>query len=437
MISSSSLSLKGLKRYSRVAALTAVALTVTAASAGPLFYLPNGQGGWNAYEFESGTTTLSTAFSTASSRTFPGSGVVGPNAGVTGSVVTVRNSAQNTLLDTVRGVNFGGNSMWLGLSDDPTLVPGAIEGGNTSGNPLPAAGQVPVLGERGYGFRWQSGAAFTYQNWGGGEPNNFGAGENGVEMVAGGTWNDNGPPAQPALTRSYIVEYNLNLAARPGFLSGTPGGVGTFGVDIRRGIGTLNSIRDLDTTTRNNTGTVTSAVVTTINFKDPDAAGGEARFGSASRAVFPGDTPGTDDNDFSLVAHGIIRITVEGDYTFGFSGDDGSSLRINGANFISKSGGGMAAGDTLQFDSPTGDSNTLGVTHLTPGDYPLEFTFFERGGGAFVELYAGQGVITDRSSSSLFLIGSPGGLQLVPEPGSMALLGLTAAGLLNRRRRKA
>ena len=38
--------------------------------------------------------------------------------------------------------------------------------------------------------------------------------------------------------------------------------------------------------------------------------------------------------------------------------------------------------DTLAFDNPTGDSNVLGVAHLTPGDYPIEFDFFERAGGA-------------------------------------------------------
>lgn len=426
------------RRWAAAATLAAGAFSLSTVFAGPLFYLQNGQGGWNAYEVETGGVTLPAAFSTAAGRTFPGSGTVGPNAGVPGRVLTIRDGAQNTAFNVVRGNNFGGNSMWLGLTDDPTLVAGASEAGNTGGNALPAAGVAPVAGQRGFGYAWQSGASFTYQNWGGGEPNNAGTGENGVEMTSSGSWNDNGPPNQAALTRQYIVEYGLNLPSRPGFLPGAAGTVGQWAVDVRRGIGTLNSIRDAEAGIRSGSGTVTSGFATTINFKDPQAAGGEARFGSASRAIFPGDNPAIDDEDFVLTAHGVIRITIEADYTFGFSGDDGSSLRITGATFTGKpTGNGAAAGDTLQFDAPTGDSNTLGVTHLTPGDYPVEFTFFERAGGAFVELYAGQGVITDRASASLFLIGSPGGLQLVPEPGTVSLAGISAMALLARRRRRA
>ena len=174
---------------------------------------------------------------------------------------------------------------------------------------------------------------------------------------------------------------------------------------VVKGAGTLANIKDAQAALRNGAGTATNTTSPTINFKDPDNAGGEGAFGAASRATFPGDVAGTDDNDFLLIATGRIRITTEDDYTFGFSGDDGSSLRIAGANFTAKNGGGAAAGDTLQFDTPTGDSNTLGVTHLTPGDYDLQYEFFERDGGAFTELYAAQGVHTDRLDGSFRLIG--------------------------------
>lgn len=415
-----------------------LAMPAVVSLAGPVVFLPNGQGGFNAYELESTAVTLPTAFSTAAGRTFPGAETVAANAGVTGHVVTIRSAAQNALLEQVRSINFGANSAWIGLTDDSTLVAGASEGGNTSGNPLPTAGQEPVSGQRGFGYKWQSGELFTYQNWNGGEPNNAGTGENGVELTAGGGWNDNGPPNQAALTRQYVVEYNLNLGAKPGFQSGQAGGAGTFGVTVVRGAGTLNSVRDAQAVLRGTGGTRNTATTATINFKDPDAAGGGGKFGNTNKATFPGDTAATDNDDFALLATGTIRITAESDYTFGFSGDDGGFLRIIGATFTSRTGGTAAAGDTLQFDGPTGDSNTLGVTHLTPGDYPIQYLFFERAGGAFTELYAGPGVITDRASTSLQLIGDTanGGLALVPEPSALGLVALVGVpGLLRRRRR--
>lgn len=408
------------------------------ASAGPMFFLPNGQGGWNAYELEGGAVDDATAFNTAAGRTFPGAESVGPSA-VTGHVVTIRSQAQNDQIFGVKEMNFGvGSSMWIGLSSDGTLVPGAGPATNTSGLPDPAQGQEPVSGQRGFGFKWQSGEAFTFHNWAGGEPNNFGTGETGAEMRGDGLWNDNGPPSQPGLTRPYIVEYNLNLASRPQQAGLPQGSAGNFGVRVIKGAGTMNNIKDAQAAIRNGAGTVFNSTASVINYKDPDAAGGAGAGFGATRAVFPGDVAGTDDDDFAMIATGRIHIATTDDYTFGFSGDDGSSLRIIGATFTSKTNG-SAAGDVLQFDGPTGDSNTLGVTHLAAGDYDLEYEFFERAGGAFTELYAAEGVHTDRGDGSFRLIGDTanGGLPLVavPEPGCLSLLGIGAAAMLRRRKR--
>jgi hypothetical protein len=407
--------------------------------AGPIFFLQNGQGGWNAYELEGGQVDEVTAFNSAASRTFPGAESVAPSA-VQGHVVTIRSQAQNDQLFGVKEKNFGaGSTIWIGLSSDGTLVPGAGPATNTSGLPDPAQGQEPVSGQRGFGFKWQSAEPFTYHNWAGGEPNNYGTGETGAEMRGDGLWNDNGPPSQPALAHQYIVEYNLNLPSRPQSIAGLPqGGAGTFGVRVIKGAGTMNNIRDAQAAIRNGSGTAFNSTASVINYKDPDAAGGAGAGFGATRAVFPGDAPG-DDDDFALVATGRIHIATEDDYTFGFSGDDGSSLRIIGATFNSKTGGTGVVGDTLQFDGPTGDSNTLGVAHLTPGDYDLEYEFFERAGGAFTELYAAEGVFTDRANTAFHLIGDTanGGLPLVavPEPSCMALLGIGAAAMLRRRKR--
>jgi hypothetical protein len=428
----------------RAACCAAVALLAPSwSSATPVFIAPNGLGGYNGYEVITATATLPTAFSTASGRTFPGAENVAANAGVAGHVITIRSAAQNAFVNTARNAMFGGGAMWIGLSSDPAIVPGAGPAGDTSGQPLPPAGQAPVSGQRGFGFKWQSGESFTYQNWSSGEPNNFGAGETGAEMVSSGQWNDNGPPRDTNYANVYVIEYNLNLASRPTY-NMPAAQAGKFNVRMFYNTGqTLDSGRKAQALFRTGgTGSV-NTTASVINFKDPDNGGGNGAFGATfPRASFPGDTPG-DTEDFAMIANGIIRITTEADYTFGYSGDDGGALRIIGGQFsnvTNKGDGGnaQAFGDTLAFDNPTGDSNVLGVMHLTPGDYPLEFEFFERAGGAFTELYAAQGVFSDRTNAAFHLIGDTanGGLELVaaPEPSTMGLAAVAALGLLRRRR---
>jgi hypothetical protein len=429
----------------RSAALCAAAsvFAPVTAFATPVFIAPNGLGGYNGYEIVTTGTKLPDAFNDAKGRTFPGAENVAPDSGVTGHVVTIRNATQNALLNTVRSMNVGGAPIWIGLSSDPAIVPGAGPASNTSGMPLPTPGQEPVAGQRGYGFKWQSGEAFTYQNWTGGEPNNSGTGEMGAELVSSGLWNDNGPPNQPDLSNAYVIEYSLNLPSRPTY--NLPAGqAGKFNVRMFYNTGqTIDSGRKAQAIFRSGTGTV-NTTASTINYKDPDAGGGNGAFGlTTARANFPGQTDGTDDNDFAMVANGVIRIVQEGDYTFGFSGDDGGALRILGGVFsqiTSKgdSANAQAFGDTVAFDNPTGDSNVLAVMHLTPGDYPLEYEFFERAGGAFAELYAAQGVFTDRADPAFHLIGDTanGGLALVdaPEPSTIGLAAVASLGLLRRRK---
>jgi hypothetical protein len=51
-------------------------------------------------------------------------------------------------------------------------------------------------------------------------------------------------------------------------------------------------------------------------------------------------------------------------------------------------------GDTLSYPGNTGFSATLGVTHLKPGSYDVEFLMWELGGGSFAEVFAASGVKT-------------------------------------------
>jgi hypothetical protein len=159
-----------------------------------------------------------------------------------------------------------------------------------------------------------------------------------------------------------------------------------------------------------------------INFHDPDAPGGSGFFTGDAR--FLTNTPGDDDN-IALIANGMIRVPVSGDYTFGFNVSDSAHLFVYGATFRSGFGGAI---DGNLLILPSGGGDALGVTRLEAGDYLLEFVFAEYNGGAFAELYAARGAFSEFNAAEFRLIGDTpnGGLALVPEPtaGGLLFLGM-------------
>ena len=66
----------------------------------------------------------------------------------------------------------------------------------------------------------------------------------------------------------------------------------------------------------------------TINFADPEGAGGGYSVGDPKQAFFSNTPAG--DEDFLLRARGTVVIPEDGDYTFGVDGDDGFRLIIDG-----------------------------------------------------------------------------------------------------------
>lgn len=157
-----------------------------------------------------------------------------------------------------------------------------------------------------------------------------------------------------------------------------------------------------------------------INRTDPDAPGGGGFFDGDEPFACDNNTPNAyydDDEEFLLSARCQIVITAEDDYTFGFSSDDGARLRITGATFSSSTRLNPAnpanpahSGNTLSFANPTGNSDTLGVCHLVPGTYLLEFLTWEYSGGAYCEVFAARGAKTAVDDSFRLIGHVPSGM---------------------------
>lgn len=124
-----------------------------------------------------------------------------------------------------------------------------------------------------------------------------------------------------------------------------------------------------------------------FNINDPEAGGPGA---------FPGDTTfgsntEVDDNDWAVRATAKLVIPVTGEYQLGFRGDDGGQFKVAGQEFkdiiADATGGAVIEGDTVITDVLTGNSNTIASIDLEAGSYDIEFIGFERGGGAYFEVF--------------------------------------------------
>ena len=159
-----------------------------------------------------------------------------------------------------------------------------------------------------------------------------------------------------------------------------------------------------------------------INFNDPQS-GGPGRI--PGDIPFPNDTP-ADDNDFLIEFSGTLVIPENGTYHIGFQGDDGSFLRIPGQEFTSLIENATnnsvidEGGARIICDFPTGNSSTVGEITLAAGNYPVEGQFFERGGGAYLEVFgieAGGPQLLIEKDGARFATGVGGGQPLVDPPG--------------------
>jgi hypothetical protein len=376
-------------------------------------------GGLSAFELNTTSLTWDNARVAAYNRAF---------LGVPGHLAAIGSAAENALLH-----QYGGDR-WIGLTDatavssldsfDPLTSLGTGEFGNTSGLAYPPAGQTPgnTAGtQRGEGWAWLTGEPLVYQSWGGGEPNNSGN-EDAAHMRGDGMWNDHHAGSTIGDTDhslTSLVEYELGLADPLGLpvlnYRERKANTGVFGQITN--LAKAEALLDLP---GNSPGLASERIglADRINLL---GAGGDGRFGNNDAFLLGGD-------DFVSEARGYVHIPAAGQWTFGTNTDDGSGLWV----------GPFAKID----DVLAGPHDHLATFNFaTSGWYPIRIVFFERGGGDEVELYAAQGSYSSWSAGTFALVGdvANGGLEVkpLPEPTTLALLGLGAALAACRRRRRA
>jgi hypothetical protein len=142
-------------------------------------------------------------------------------------------------------------------------------------------------------------------------------------------------------------------------------------------------------------GRVVTETAPYINYVDSQGGGN-----FENNRPFPGSQISTAEDDFVIVAKTDLVIPRSGKWTFGVNSDDGCRLRIGDAIVI--------------YDpDPHAPQDNFGTLDMEAGLYPLELIYYERGGGAELELFAAEGEHS-RFNSNFKLIGDSknGGLSL-------------------------
>jgi Ca2+-binding RTX toxin-like protein len=131
------------------------------------------------YQYVNTTANYATALANAQAATLNGVG---------GHLVTITSAAENTFID-----NLITGNIWLSATDSAVegmwVWNGGAEDGVNFWNGV-AGGSAP---------------GGQYENWNGGEPNDYGAGEDTAEMRTDGLWNDNGGNLR------YVIEWDAGL----------------------------------------------------------------------------------------------------------------------------------------------------------------------------------------------------------------------------------
>jgi len=115
--------------------------------------------------------------------------------GVNGHLATISDAAEN---DFIQAMLL--NPAWIGGFQDPA---------------------DPAFSEPAGGWKWTPGCAMSFTAWNAGEPNNTPAGEDYVQMLVGGLWNDAELPLSGlGSSRGYVIEFDTQTTT-PGPCGGS------------------------------------------------------------------------------------------------------------------------------------------------------------------------------------------------------------------------
>jgi hypothetical protein len=117
-------------------------------------------------------------------------------------------------------------------------------------------------------------------------------------------------------------------------------------------------------------------------------------------APVPGITQAQATDNYAVQGTGFLVVPAAGTYTFGLNTDDGARLRLDGVDVI--------VDDSIH---PPRDS-TYATIGLTTGLHPIEWTWFNAGGGAEGEAFAASGQSTS-FNTNFTLLGDPNGLPVI------------------------
>jgi|GEM_PF-1864259 len=424
-------------------------LDLPAPVAGPVenvfFTMPYGDGGtWNLYQVvgtSSGSVPLGwwEAHQVAIAADDP-SGLTASK----GHLVHVESSQENF---AVNGIT-GRVDTWIGLSDF-----------NEDGEANSFTNAEEAASDRDFGWTWVNATSmdmspvgeppFVFERFANGQPDDAGDGEDAVRLSADTFWADDpsgipGALQDPSPPRVYVIEWDTESATPVTVASETvtvvsptlpevfPGpdpvvgewsfrliedlGLDEMGEPIQvLNLGQAVSIAQAVVDGNPDGFRVTDGTSATLNHSDPGEPG---RLGSF---LNENDLMGSSGvNDAVVVATATIQVPVAGGYTFWGRSDDGFALRLPGREFIRAAGVGQVDPfdtSTLIADALTGDTNTRGFVELEAGEQVIEYLFFERGGGLYLELaaVAGDNVAPPGNSIDWRLVGGATG-RTVPVP---------------------